>query len=119
MTKEKINQNERFRSLELKIEPPDPIHNNWKISFTCEDVALCGAYNAAIKKVLDEHKLMPFYQSGDGYNYPGEHEWEIWKETDEAALRLLFPAIERGAKEDFELHEQKGLNTYYRDELKK
>ena len=121
MVKETINQNEDFRSLELKIEPPDPIQGGWKISFTSEDVALCGAYNVAIKKVLDANKLMPFHQSGGNMkseNYPGYHMWEIWKETDEAALLLLLPAIGREAKEDFERNEKHGLNAYYRDELK-
>ncbi len=80
-------------------------------------MALCGAYNVAIKKVLDENKLMPFHQSGRSME-PGYHMWEIWKETDEAVLRLLFLAIEKEAEEDFERNEKHGLNAYYRDELK-
>lgn len=83
MTKEKINQNEGFRSLKLQIEPPDPIQGGWKISFTCEDAALCAAYNVATKKVLDEHRLMPF------------HMWEIWKKTNEETLALLLQMIEK------------------------
>ena len=109
MIKEKINQNEGFRSLELQIEPPDPIQGGWKVAFTCEDMALCGAYNVAIKKVLDEHKLMPFYQTGGGYNDPGEHAWEIWKETDEAALRFLFPAMGSEPRKNFDRKNQNGL----------
>jgi hypothetical protein len=70
-----------FRKERLMIEPPDPIHNNWKISFYTEDPAVFDLFNRVAARVTRDY--MGFNQSNEGHGKPigkasGYTLWELW-----------------------------------------
>jgi len=71
------------------------------IGFECTTEKDCGAYNYAIRSILQGAELKPFHQIGTastGENNPGYHAWEVWKKTTQEDLEKLFDLIQKRAK---------------------
>ncbi len=105
---------EGFKPIDISIEPPDAIHNNFKLSFDADRPEICAAYNAAISRVADANKLRPFHQTGREHS-PGYHGWELWSDSSEESLGVLLPEIQLEAQKAFEKNEQNGMNMHYRE----
>ena len=114
-------EKEIFKRVEIEIEPPDPIHKNWKISFECGGLGICGAYNSSIKDLAAKKRMAVFHQAGvtnKSEHEPGYHMWEFWVKTDEEKLKELVSEVQNGVEERFNDHEEAGMHEYWKEKIK-
>lgn len=114
-------EKEVFKRVELEIEPPNKIHNNWCVSFECDGIGTCAAYNASILKVSTERRMAPFHQAGTAgktEHDPGYHKWEFWVKTDEQQLKGFCYEVQQVVEKKFDDNEAFGMNQYWKEKMK-